>query len=76
MARWTAPAYEAIFAANPPTEPRAPTRAEAADLGARLGFSPGAILAQWNDGRDLVLGNLSAASEQLRGYLRRRGWLT
>ncbi len=75
MHPWTDAEYEALFRDHPPTQPTAPTSAECAELGRTLGRSKGAIQAQWNDGRSLVLGNATAASRPLRDYMVRRGWL-
>jgi hypothetical protein len=73
--RWTEAEYEELFREHPPTEAACPTRDESVAMGAGLRRSPGAIKAQWNDGRSLVLGHVSAASVGLRDYLVRRGWL-
>jgi hypothetical protein len=75
MAVWTEPMYEAIFREHPPTQPTAPTRAECEALGRALGLSHGAVAAQWNDARSVVLDQKSAASNRLRDYLVRRGYL-
>lgn len=75
MQRWTEREYDVLFAGHPPTQPSRPTAGECDVLGRELGRSPGAIAAQWNDGRSLVLGQVGAASRALRDYLVRRGWL-
>jgi hypothetical protein len=75
MAGWEDRDYPMLFRDYLPTQPIAPTAGECDALGMNLGRSRGAVLAQWNDGRSVVLGQKNAASEQLRDYLRRRGWL-
>jgi hypothetical protein len=75
MAGWENREYDVLFANHPPTEPTAPTADECDALGAQLDRSRGAILAQWDDARSLILGQKSAASEQLGDYVRARGWL-
>jgi hypothetical protein len=75
MERWTDDEYEAIFRGRPPTEPEAPSAEETERLADELGRSAGAIRAQWDDARSLVLGQRNAASAALRDYLTRRGWL-
>lgn len=74
-ANWTDTDYDRLFRDHPPTEPIAPKGGEAAHLAIDLGRTTGAISAQWNDARSAVLGQKSAASQGLRAYLRRRGWL-
>jgi hypothetical protein len=75
MADWNDRDYDRLFESHPPTQPTAPTAAECAALGLKLGRSRGAVHAQWEDGRSAVLRKQSAASEHLRDYLRRRGWM-
>jgi hypothetical protein len=75
MPTWDESKYEILFRDRPPTQPSAPTREECELLGRQLGFSPGAITAQWDDGRSAILHQKSAASRRLRDYLVRRGWL-
>ena len=75
MADWEIGDYEVLFRDYPPTQPTAPTSGECNALGARLGRSRGAVKAQWDDARSLVLGQENAASEALGDYLRSRGWL-
>jgi hypothetical protein len=75
MERWSDDDYEAIFLGGPPTGAEAPSAPDCERLSLALGRSPAAILAQWDDGRSLVLGQRSAASAPLRDYLVRRGWL-
>jgi len=75
MRTWTDAEYEAIFRDRQPTQPRALTDVECADLGRSLGRTPKAIRSQWDDGRSLVLRRANDASSGLRDYLVRRGWL-
>jgi hypothetical protein len=75
MGPWTRREYDRLFRDYPPTEAHAPTRVEAEGIGHELGRTTGAIVAQWDDARSLILGNKSAASLQLRDYLRDMGWL-
>jgi hypothetical protein len=75
MSSWARSDYDRLFRDHPPTAPAAPTRAEAEAIGNELGRTLGAIKAQWDDARSLVLGSKSAASEPLRDYLRDRGWV-
>ena len=75
MDGWSDDDYELIFRAYPPTETEAPLAEECNRLGLALGRSAGAVLAQWNDGRSLVLGHANDASGPLRDYFLRRGWL-
>ena len=72
---WEIRDYELLFRDRRPTQPTAPTVEECEALGARLDRSRGAVKAQWDDARELVLGSKSAASEALRDYVRSRGWL-
>jgi hypothetical protein len=73
--RWTEAEYEELFHERSPTEPHGPTGDECVAIGTSLRRTPGAIRAQWNDGRAVVLGQVSAASAGLRDHLVRRGWL-
>jgi hypothetical protein len=71
---WTEAEYEELFGKHPPTASRYPTWDECVAMGAHLRRTPGAIKAQWGDGRSLVLGQVSAASAGLRDYLMQHGW--
>jgi hypothetical protein len=75
MAGWEIRDLDILFAEHPPTQRNAPTAAECDAIGMRIGRSRGAVLEQWRDARSLVLGSKSAASEQLRDYVRNRGWI-
>ena len=75
MASWTISEYDRLFRNHPPTEPNAPRRDELEVMARETDHSPAAIKAQWDDARSAVLGNKTAASDGLLGYLRRRGWL-
>jgi len=75
MGSWPRKEYDRPFRDHPPTSPHAPSRAEAKAIGDELGRSTGAIVAQWDDARSLILGNKTDASLPLRDYLRDRGWL-
>ena len=59
----------------PPTEPHAPAGDDLERLADAFERSPKAVHALWDDARSAVLNNQTAASMQLLGYLRRRGWL-
>ena len=72
---WTTGEYERLFRDCPPTERHAPSREVLDELAAASGRSAKAVLAQWDDARSAVLKSQTAASSQLLGYLRRRGWL-
>ena len=74
MAGWQIRDYDVLFQDHPPTEAAAPNRGECDRLALALGRSRGAVFAQWEDARSVVLGNKSAASQPLREYLHRRGW--
>lgn len=74
MRRWTEAEYEELFGKHPPTASRCPTTDECIAMGASLRRTPGAIKAQWDDGRSMVLGQVSAASTGLRDYLMRHTW--
>jgi len=75
MDGWSDDDYELLFGGYPPTERDAPLAEDCHRLGLALGRSSGAVLAQWNDGRSLVLGHTNDASAGLRDFLVRRGWL-
>jgi len=75
MRSWEIREYELLFRDRPPTQPTAPTTEECDALGARLGRSRGAVKAQWDDARSVVLCHKSAASAALRDYVRSRGWV-
>ena len=72
---WTTSEYERLFRDYPPTEPHAPAGDDLERLADSFERSPKAVFAQWDDARSAVLDNQTAASAQLLGYLRRRGWL-
>ena len=72
---WTTREYDRLFRDHPPTEPHAPSGDALDELAAASDRSAKAIYAQWDDARSAVLNNQTAASAQLLGYLRRRGWL-
>lgn len=72
---WTTTDYERLFRDHPPTEPHAPRGEDLDALATTLQRSTGAVRAQWDDARSAVLNSQTAASTQLIGYLRRRGWL-
>ena len=72
---WTTREYDRLFRDHPPTEPNAPSGDALDELAAASDRSAKAIYAQWGDARSAVLNNQTAASGQLLGYLRRRGWL-
>ena len=72
---WTTGDYECLFRDHPPTEPNAPGGDDLEALATTLRRSTGAVRAQWSDARSAVLNSQTAASSQLLGYLRRRGWL-
>jgi hypothetical protein len=75
MARgWEEWEYEELFRDDPPTSPTAPDAATCERLARRLDRSTGAVRAQWQDARTMVLGTEGPGSEQLRSYLGRRGW--
>ncbi len=76
MAGWTIADYDVLFENHPPTQPTAPTTAEGEALGLRIGCSGKAAVSQWNDGRSVVLGHRSDASQKLKDYVRSRGWLS
>lgn len=73
--RWTEAGYEILYGDHPPTEPMPPNPRECDEIGRRLGCSQGAVAAQWDDGRALVLGQTNAASRRLADYVKRRGWV-
>jgi len=70
--RWSAGDYEILFADHPPTLPTAPTIPEARRIADRLRRSTGAVRSQWDDARSLVLGNRTAASDELRSFVAER----
>ena len=72
---WTTTDYERLFRDHPPTEPQAPRGEDLESLATTLRRSTGAVRAQWDDARSAVLNSQTAASTQLIGYLRWRGWL-
>ena len=72
---WTTSEYNRLFQDRPPTQPHAPSGDELDALASEFGRSTKAVYAQWDDARCAVLKNKTAASGQLLGYLRRRGWL-
>jgi hypothetical protein len=72
---WTTREYDRLFRDHPPTQPHAPLGGELDALASEFGRSTKAVFAQWDDARSAVLDNQTAASGQLLGYLRRRGWL-
>jgi hypothetical protein len=74
MPGWTIRDDAVLFADHPPIQSVAPTEAECDALGLRLGRTRGAVSAQWNDARSLVLGSKGAAS-QGSARLRSRPWL-
>jgi hypothetical protein len=67
--RWSPDDYDILFEDHPPTLPTAPTIVEARRIADRLRRSTGAVRSQWDDARSLVLGNETAASNELRSYL-------
>jgi hypothetical protein len=75
MRRWTESEYREVFRGHPPVHPHAPEWDTCVVLGIELDRSPGAILAQWEDARGVVLGDRSAASRGLAGYLIDVGWI-
>jgi hypothetical protein len=72
---WTISQYDLLFRDRAPTQPHAPAGTDLDELAGAFGRSAKAVLAQWDDARSAVLDNRTAASAQLVGYLRRRGWL-
>jgi hypothetical protein len=75
MAGWTSSEYDGLFRDHPPTEPSAPHGPDLTSIGQEMARATGAVAAQWGDARSAVLGNKTAASEQLLDYLKRRGWI-
>ena len=75
MAAWTSSGYNRLFRDHPPTGPHAPHGTDLALIAQDLDRSTGAAAAQWDDARSAALASKTAASEQLIGYLGRRGWL-
>ena len=72
---WTDSDFGVLFDRHPPTEHWSPTDAWCTTVGQRLRLPRYAVKAQWDDARSLVLGAESGASDQLRAYVGRRGWL-
>jgi hypothetical protein len=68
--------YEILFRDHPPTSAAAPDLGACRAIARVVRRSPGAVLAQWQDGRSAVLGQpSSASSEFLVQFLRAQGWL-
>ena len=74
MPSWTTQEYDRLFRDFEPTQPVSPAGTDLAAIATDLRRSTGAIAAQWNDARSVVLGSTNASSAQLRSYLSGRGW--
>jgi len=75
MRRWNEAEYDVLFRNHPPTSPDAPDLGPRRAIARTIGRTPEAVAAQWDDARSAVLGSATVASEGLRDYLRRHGWL-
>ena len=72
---WRDDEYDLLFTAHPPDRAKAPTEIESRVIARRLGRSTGSVRSQWDDARSAACGNKSAASQALRDYLARHGFV-
>jgi hypothetical protein len=72
---WRDDDYDVLFHTHPPDRAKAPTMIESRVIARRLGRSTGSVRSQWDDARSVVCGNKSAASQALRDYLARGGFV-
>lgn len=74
MMRWNETEYAALFGIYPPDQTKPPSLNECRSLAGTKRHSPEAVLAQWNDARSFILGQVSAASSGLQSWLTQQGY--